>query len=146
MKVRVVENPDLEDDVVIQYRVLTPAIEAAILHLNHLEIDVIDRGANQKIAIHEIIFFESEDDKVYAHTRDKHYGTRYKLYELEERLPSSFVRTSKSSIVNAIEIEGVERSIGASSVLRFFKTHKIAYVSRLYYGPLKRKLEERGLK
>lgn len=146
MKVRVEENPDMEDDVVIQYRVLTPAIEAAIMHLNHLEIDVVERGTHQKIAVNDIVFFESEDDKVYAHTHDKQFATRYKLYELEAYLPSSFVRTSKSSIVNIMEIEGIARSIGASSVLRFFNTHKIAYVSRLYYGPLKRKLEERGLK
>lgn len=146
MKLKIIENPEMEEDVVVQYRELTPAIEAAILKLQSLEIDVEERGVDKKIPIESILFFESEDDKVYAQTGQKHYLTRYKLYELETMLPSYFIRTSKSTIVNVLEIASVERTLSGSSTLYFFNSNKSGYCSRLYSGSLKRKLLERGLK
>ncbi len=146
MKIRIVKNPDLEEDVVIQYRELTPAIEAAIMRLKSEEIDVQERGVNLKLPIESILFFESEDERVVAHTALKHYSTRYKLYELEEILPSYFIRTSKSIIINTLEISSIERNLGSSTTVSFFNSQKNSYASRLYSGSLKKKLEERGLK
>lgn len=146
MKIKIIENADLEEDVVIQYRELTPAIEAAILRLKTIEINVQDRGVELKLSIETVLFFESVDDKVVAHTSNKHFLTKYKLYELETMLPSFFIRTSKSTIVNTMDISSVERNLGSSANLSFFNSNKIAYVSRLYSGSLKKKLEERGLK
>lgn len=146
MKIKIIQNSDLEEDVVIQYRELTPSIEAAILRLKVIEIDAQERGVDVKVPIDNVLFFESEDDKVIAHTASKYYITKYKLYELENILPSYFIRTSKSTIVNTLDVSSVERNLGSSANLSFFNSNKIAYVSRLYSGTLKKKLEERGLK
>ena len=91
----------------------------------------------------KILFFQTESSSIYAHTTTDAYETKYKLYELEELLPSSFVRISKSAIVNSSLIYSIQRNLASSSVVSFNNTHKEIYVSRAYYKMLKNKMEER---
>ena len=66
-----------------------------------------------------------------------------KLYELEEILPRSFMRVSKSAILNLNMVYSVEKNITASSLVRFMGTDKLVYVSRIYYKAMKQRLDER---
>lgn len=145
MKIRLIHNPSLEEDVVIEYRDMTPALDRMIQQLQSLEIQAELRGSIVTLQIVEIVYFESDDDYVYANTATNSYKTRYRLYELETLLPSNFMRVSKSQIVNLNHIECIERVLPSSKMLRFRNTTKTAYVSRMYYGALKHKLEERGI-
>lgn len=95
--------------------------------------------------MNDILFFETADSGVVAHTGNDLYEARYKLYELEEILPGFFMRVSKSTILNTTHIFSINRNLTASSVVAFENTHKKVYVSRYYYKPLIRKLEERRL-
>ena len=61
-------------------------------------------GKEYLISAEDIIFFETEDKKVYVHTADNVYTSKYKLYELEALLPHTFIRVSKSSIINIKKI------------------------------------------
>lgn len=90
-----------------------------------------------------ILFFETGDGGICAHTADHVYHTRLKLYELEEFLPGCFMRVSKSTILNTDRIYSITRNLTASSIVEFNGTHKQVYVSRYYYKPLKFKLEEK---
>ena len=92
-----------------------------------------------------ILFFETDNDTVYAHTTADMFKTNFKLYELQEFLPEKFVRVSKSAIVNTVHILSISRNLASSSLIRFHKSHKQIYVSRLYYNDLKQKLNERNL-
>ena len=91
-----------------------------------------------------ILFFETGDNTVYAHTRSDTYRIRLKLYELEDILPHSFVRISKSTIVNIGHIMMVNRNLTSSSLIEFYKSHKQVYVSRRYYKTLSQRLNERS--
>ncbi|WP_373899775.1 LytTR family DNA-binding domain-containing protein [Haloimpatiens sp. FM7315] len=95
------------------------------------------------LSLEEILFFETEENKIYAHTRDDVYNVKYKLYELEEILPRNFIRVSKSTILNLNHIYSITRSITSSSKVEFQNTHKQVYVSRYYYKMLKNELKER---
>ena len=95
------------------------------------------------IPLQEILFFETEEDGICAHTVDNIYSVKYKLYELEELLPGYFMRVSKSTILNLNKIYAITRSISSSSKVEFQNTHKQIYVSRYYYKPLKIKLLEK---
>lgn len=92
--------------------------------------------------IENIIFFETEDDVVKAHTRRDIFSTKYRLYELEQILPYYFCRISKSAIVNVREIYSITKNVIASSKIEFKNTHKNIYVSRGYFKPLKSKIDE----
>lgn len=95
------------------------------------------------LPLEEILFFETEGSEVQAHTKDQVYGTKYRLYELEEILPGFFMRVSKSTILNTKCIFAITKSLTASCVVEFQDTHKQVYVSRYYYKPLRNRLEEK---
>ena len=97
------------------------------------------------IELNQILFFETSGSRICAHTAKDVFETEFKLYELEEILPSSFVRVSKSSILNTKHIYSITRNITASSEVEFKNTHKKVYVSRNYYKMLINKLEEKRL-
>ena len=95
------------------------------------------------IPIKDILFFETQDKKVYVHTADSVYHSKYKLYELEQLLPHTFVRVSKSSILNTKQIYSISWNIASSSVVEFSNTSKKVYVSRTYYKVLKELMADR---
>lgn len=92
----------------------------------------------------EVLFFETDGEAVYAHTRSDAYRIKHRLYELEELLPRQFMRASKSSIVNLARIYSITRNITASSLVQFSKTPKELYISRHYYKALQERLNERS--
>ena len=89
-----------------------------------------------------ILFFETDGEKIYGHTRDEAYEVKQKLYELEELLPIAFCRISKSTIVNVKQIYSLEKSFSGTSTVNFYQTHKQVHVSRRYYQLLKERLNE----
>ena len=93
--------------------------------------------------LEKVLFFETGNNCISAHTANDVYTTNYKLYELEEILPGNFMRVSKSTIINLNHIYSISRNLTASSEVQFANTHKQVYVSRYYYRSLKCRLEEK---
>ncbi|MDO5382231.1 MAG: LytTR family DNA-binding domain-containing protein [Eubacteriales bacterium] len=148
MKIRIEIEESLEEEIVIRCKELTPRIlryqQMLNDEINKLSQLVLYREDTEYyIAPDDILFFETDDAEVYAHTAKDVYETRRKLYQLEEILPSSFMRISKSAIVNTDKIYSIKRNLSASSAIEFAGTHKQIYVSRIYYKVLKEKLEEK---
>lgn len=52
------------------------------------------------LKLEKISRFYAEDDKCYASVDNKTYQIRKRLYQIEEILPSYFIRINKSSIIN----------------------------------------------
>ena len=94
--------------------------------------------------LENVLFFETNEEKVYAHTYSDMYRVRYRLYELEELLPRQFIRVAKAVILNARHVYSVQRNIASASLVQFHNSHKQVYVSRHYYQALKQCMEERG--
>jgi len=101
------------------------------------------RNIEYYISLDQIIFFETMDSCISAHTANDVFETSYRLYELEEMLPGYFLRVSKSTIININHIYSISRNLTASSEVQFSNTHKQVYVSRYYYKSLKIRLEEK---
>ena len=151
MKIKIEMNEGIEEEeIIIRCRGMTEqvtAIERAISDItNATQRFTFYRGNTEYyLKLEDILFFETDENGVCAHTRDGVYQTRYKLYELENLLPGTFMRVSKSTILNTAHIYSISRNLTASSVVAFTHTHKQAYVSRYYYKPLIQKLEEKRL-
>lgn len=94
-------------------------------------------------SLDSILFFETAEHALNAHTVDDIFQVKMKLFELENILPQKFVRISKSTIVNVKHIYSVERNITSASLVSFAGTHKQVYASRNYYKLLKLRLVER---
>ncbi len=149
MKIRLELEPELEEDEVI---IRCRQVDASVLRMQQLLLETTT--AVQKICLYkgekeyyfslkEILFFETDDGKIDAHTRDDLYSVKHRLYELEEMLPRNFVRVSKSTILNIDHILSISRNITSSSLVEFNHTHKQVFVSRSYYKNLKQRLLER---
>lgn len=96
------------------------------------------------LPVRQILFFETSENEVHAHTAADVFQVRYRLYELEKLLPASFIRISKSTILNVDEVYCITRNLTASSIAEFRNTYKKVYVSRNYYKQLKYMLEEKN--
>lgn len=139
-----------EDEMLIRCRGLTDeiaAIQKAVLEITSSKQKFVFYKGNIEyyLVLDDILFFETDEKGISAHTKTDAYQSKYKLYELENILPSFFMRVSKSTILNINHIYSIDRNLAASSVVAFSGTHKQVYVSRYYYKPLISKLEEKRL-
>ncbi|MGN0140678.1 MAG: LytTR family DNA-binding domain-containing protein [Roseburia sp.] len=151
MKIQVeIDNNLTDDEVIIRCRNLTEQvakIQQAVSDVVHAseKFPLYRDSTEYYIPLDEILFFQTEGNGITAHTRDEAYETQYKLYELEDILPGSFMRVSKSTILNTNHIYSINRNLTAASLVAFQNTHKQVFVSRSYYKPLISKLEEKRL-
>ncbi len=130
----VIRCPEVNDEVL--------ALQALISGRKSPEMPLYIGDDEYYIPKKSILFFETSQGKVYAHTRERMYRCEHKLFELEEILGISFVRISKSTIVNIMEISSLHKEITGSGEIRFYKTDKITYFSRGYAKVLKDRIEE----
>lgn len=148
MKVRIdiVENLQ-ENEVIIRCGKLDEKVQK--IHETLLDITkqsnliLYKENTEYYLSLDQILFFETVDSCISAHTVDNIYQTKYRLYELEELLPGYFMRVSKSTILNLNQIYSITRNLTASSAVQFIGTHKQVFVSRYYYKPLKCRLDEK---
>ena len=150
MKIRIEVINDLpEDEVIIKCAGVDTSIQKIqqfILEQTKASSTMAFFKGNEEyfFPLDDILFFETNGDKVYAHTADDAYSIKYRLYELEEILPRQFVRISKSGILNIKHIYSIQRNLTASSLIRFRGSYQQVYVSRAYFKNLQQRLDERS--
>ena len=147
MKIRTEICPDGEDEIIIRCRDHNEhirSIERVLEGMTNSRRELVLYIGNSEyyVPLSDILFFETVDSKVCAHTRDAMYASHYKLFELERILPSGFVRISKSAITNVMQISSLTRELVGNGEVRFYKTEKKTYFSRAYYKILRERIEE----
>ncbi len=147
MKLKVEISNDAEDEIIIKCSSITDEVKL----LQDMIGNVIENNAKLVLTSgdveyfvprNDILFFESESGRTAAHTSDKMLYTNYKLYELEKVLPQSFIRVSKSCILNCSRVSGINKNITGASEVQFSASRKIVYVSRMYYKSFREKMDE----
>ena len=102
MKLRIEIDSNLEEtEIVIKAAALTDEIAdlQRLLQESKSPRLIFYKGTGEYyLDLSEILFFETEGNKIYAHTQKDAYEVRLKLYELEAILPRYFSRVSKSTI------------------------------------------------
>lgn len=101
------------------------------------QIGLFKEDSEYFIPLDDILFFETEGGHIRAHTADDEFEVKYRLYELEERLPSFYMRISKSAILNTRKVYSITRNLAGASKIEFQGTYKTVYCSRNYYRTLK---------
>lgn len=152
MRIRIeIEENLTEDEVVIRCSSLNESIIAIQKNIaeavrGRQQIMVMKGDKEYWLLLTEILFLETTENQVAVHSANQVFYTRLKLYELEELLPSVFMRVSKSAIVNTQKVRSIKKNITGASEVEFENCHKIAYVSRSYLKPFISRMEERQLK
>ena len=108
MKISILDKlPDEEDEIIIKCDSLDDDLRHLIERIKNRR-QKINFLKDSKIIfaeLAEILYFESVDDKVFAYTSDGVFETKFRLYELEQILPSkNFFRANKAVIVNLNKI------------------------------------------
>ena len=146
MKVRIELDPQMDEpEMIIRAPRLTEEVarlQQLILEQKMTPLTFYKDRSEYFLDLADILFFETDGEKIYGHTKDEAYEVEQKLYELEELLPIAFCRISKSTIVNAKQIYSLEKSFSGTSTVNFYQTHKQVHVSRRYYQVLKERLNE----
>ena len=148
-KVRIEIDPDCEEEIIIRCRNMSEEamrIESVVSALEASEMELELGEKLHFVKISSLLFFETDGSKTAAHTVDRMYYTDLKLYELEQRLPNSFMRISKSCIINVNAVSSIHKEITGICEAFFRNTPKKVYVSRSYYKPFKEKINETRLK
>lgn len=136
----VIRCRDLNDEIVHIQRNISEAVNT------RLQLNVFKGEKEYFLTLDKIVFFETDGSSIMVHTSNDIFETRLRLYELEEILPTIFMRVSKSAILNINYIHSIRKNITGASEVGFTCTNKQVFVSRSYIKQLMSKLEEKRLK
>ena len=92
-----------------------------------------------RLDVAKISAFTVEDSKVFAVTADGRFFVRERLYQLEERYLSAFVKINQSCLVNVDQIERFDASIGGALMVTT-KDGYCDYVSRRQLKAVKERI------
>lgn len=147
MKIRIEICDEGDEEIIVRCRTRDERIrqiEGALEGIvkSRRELTLYIGNVEYYVPVSDILFFETDGGKVCAHTSNRMYTAPYKLFELENMLPSSFVRISKSSIINVMRIGSLSRELVGNGEITFTGSEKKTYFSRAYYKILRDRIEE----
>ena len=143
MKVSIQEIPTFEEEeIVIKCHEINDDVMTLLNKLKTSEKQLIGTYQDEKhrIAIKDIYYFETVDNKSFLYCQKQVYDTKLKLYEFEEAtVGNGFLRVSKSTVVNAKKISYIKPSFSGRFEANMENGEKII-VSRQYFPELKKYL------
>ena len=94
-----------------------------------------------EIAVSDVFYIESVDNKTFIYTKNKVYETRHKLYELEEILKEKrFLRVSKSTLLNLMKVSAIKPALNSRFTAELFSGEQVV-ITRKYVPELKKALK-----
>ena len=94
-----------------------------------------------EIAVSDVFYIESVDNRNFIYTKDKVYETRQKLYELEDMLiEKHFLRVSKSTLLNLMKVSSIKPALNSRFTAVLFSGEQIV-ITRKYVPELKKALK-----
>ena len=147
MKFQLIIDKEKDEEVVATVHsrtALIDEIEALILRYTGTDrIPGYTEDDIKMLAVSQIECITVLDGKTYAiDSKNRRYRLRQRLYELEQQLPSSFIRINKSTLANEKQLERFAVTY-SGAVDAIFKCGYREYVSRRCLSQIKRRFEER---
>lgn len=143
MKFTLILDKEKEEEVAITAHCRSPLIDEieALISKHTDRIPGYTEDDIKMLSVAEIECITVLDGKTYAiDLRNRHFRLKPRLYELEEQLPSSFIRINKSTLARLDAIDRFAVTY-AGSVDAVFKCGYREYVSRRCFAQIKRRLE-----
>ena len=143
MKFRLIINQDKDEEILITAHKRTALIdEIESLISRHTDrIPGYTEDDIKMLSVAEIACVTVLDGKTYAiDSKNRQYRLKQRLYELEQQLPSSFIRINKSTLANEAHLDRFSVTY-AGCVDAVFKCGYTDYVSRRCFAQIKRRFE-----
>ncbi len=141
MKFRLFIDENRDEEVIVYAHKKSKLIEEIenLVSENNFELTgFVDREA-VKLNLAEVYCFVSENNKVFAVCEKERFILRYRLYQLEEKLPENFVKINQSCIADIKKIKRFDTSF--TGVLKVvFKNGYTDFVSRRNVKNIKERL------
>lgn len=94
-----------------------------------------------EIAVSDIFYIESVDNKTFIYCKNREYETKQKLYELEEMLREKhFLRVSKPVLLNLMKVSSIKPALNSRFTAVLFSGEQVV-ISRKYVPELKKALK-----
>ncbi len=141
-----IEQSDMfrEPEIIIKCGMIDVCLQHIIdeLQLMMFSVSGSKGGSLYKLALEDIFYFESVDEKTFACCEQEVYECDYRLYELEERLHNtSYVRISKSVILNTAKLKSIRPQLNGRFEASLVNGEK-QIINRHYVDALRKKFEE----
>lgn len=105
-----------EPEISVKYDVIDDCLEKILGYIrrNVFSLYGVKDGETRVISPDDVYYFDSTDERTFVYLESEVYECSMKLYELEQQLAgASFVRISKSCIVNILKLESVRPLINS---------------------------------
>lgn len=114
---------------------------AAFVKSRQGQLSGLMEGRQYEIPITDVLFIESVDNRTFFYTAKQAFETKRRLYELETDLrEKSFLRISKSSVVNLMKINSIKPALNGRLRAVLSNGEEII-ISRKYVPDLKNTLK-----
>lgn len=145
MKFKLIIDKDREEEIIASVHdrsPLTERIEQMVMEYSGSDrIAAYTEDDRKMLPFSEIECITVLDGKTCAiDTRGKQYRLKQRLYELEEILPSTFIRINKSAIANEARLERFTVAY-SGAVDALFQCGYREYVSRRCFAAIKRRFD-----
>ena len=145
MKFKLIIDPEKEEEVAITAHSRSSLIEEieALISKHTDRIPGYTEDDIKMLSVADIQCITVLEGKTYAiDNKNQQYRLKQRLYELEQQLPSTFIRINKSALakLSAIDRFAVTYSGAVDAV---FKCGYREYVSRRCFADIKRRLESK---
>ena len=142
MKFKLIIDESAADDITLTVKKLSPLTDKIEELVNNYrgsdKITVQTKNSIKQLAFSDIECITVIDGKVCViATSGERFDTKMRLYELEDLLPSSFIRINKSTIANKERLERFSAGY-SGSVNAVFKSGYTDYVSRRCFAKIKK--------
>ena len=147
MKITLEQAEFIEPEIIIRGDIASPQVQNVVELLN-------GKQSLKKIFLHrqekeylfditDVVYFEAENNKIFAHVGEEIFETRHKLYELESiGYTKGFIRISKGVIVNIQHVLSVEAEFSGNYTLHLKKLQTHLILSRKYVNRFKQYIME----
>ena len=141
MKFQLIIDKEKDEEVVVTAHGRSPLVDEieALISKHTGRIPGYTEDDIKMLSVSEIECVTVLDGKTYAiDSKNRKYRLKQRLYELEQQLPSSFIRINKSALANETRLDRFKVTI-AGSVDAVFKCGYTEYVSRRCFAEIKRR-------
>ena len=145
MKFKLIIDPEKDEELVATVHKRSPLIDEIENLISQYTDSLAGYTENgiKMLSVSDIECVTVLDGKTYAiDKKNQRYRLKYRLYELEQQLPSSFIRINKSTLANENRLDRFKVTY-AGSVDAVFKCGYTEYVSRRCFTQIKRRLESK---
>ena len=141
-------NEYKEPEIMVSYRNIDKRLSKLIELIKLFSFSIKAQKDNTvvSVALEDVYYFDSVDNKVFLYTENEVYHCDKKLYEIEEAYCSTtLARVSKNCILNIIYVASVQTQLSGRLAATLKNGEKII-ISRHYIKGFRNKFFEEGAK